>query len=186
MEYDVSQFESQITIWTIRGSLICMGTSCWLRLSQSNDPPRQLARLLWIVGALLSVAHFAAAMGFYHDWSHARAMDDTAVQTEYAIGRRVGIGIYFNYLFVIAWLTDAVWWVAHRSSYSSRAPWIGWLLIGYLLFIAFNGAVVFERGAVRWVSIFAFAVLAFAWFHMRNSRSQTKRKGNTCGVDSSN
>jgi hypothetical protein len=106
------------------------------------------------------VLHALAAMGFYHQWSHSLAFDETARQTQSLLGISVGVGIYFNYAFVLIWMVDALWWIGQPKSYVRRASWINWLVYGYLIFIAINGTVVFETGIVRWVSVAAGLVLA--------------------------
>ncbi len=92
--------------------------------------------------------HLLAAFHFQHHWSHAQAVKGTAEQTRQLIGWEFGGGVYFNYLFLVAWGLDLVlWW---RGSWS-RSRYRTWraVLIFYLVFIAFNGIVVFKSGWLR-------------------------------------
>ena len=163
--------ESIVTIWTIRVSMICMFAAFALRLVSpvattggSKETDRESvsmigARNLWLLGSLFSLLHAIAAMGFFHQWSHAMAFEDTARQTQSLLGVRVGVGIYFNYVFVLIWLADAMWWIGQPNSYENRISWINCTVYGFLIFIAINGTIVFETGIVRWVSLAALVVL---------------------------
>lgn len=106
-------------------------------------------------------------MGFVHEWSHERALEDTAQQTDELLGIRVGFGVYFNYLFVSLWLADAFWLLVFPASYFARTPnWNRWIY-GYLIFIAINGAIVFESGLIRWVSLVLLVMLLIQWRQSR-------------------
>jgi hypothetical protein len=97
------------------------------------------------------------------------------------LGAPYGNGIYFSYLFLVLWVADAVWlWTAGRPNPGSQAaaaacsatsvpapqslwrltPWWRVLVHVFLLFIAFNGAIVFEGGPTRWAGLAACAILA--------------------------
>ena len=90
-----------LTIWTIRISLLCLACSLAARLVAARENHRQIARVLWTAGCLLFIAHVVAAFQFYHHWSHAHALDDTARQTYELLGWAFGAGIYFSYLFLL-------------------------------------------------------------------------------------
>jgi hypothetical protein len=163
--------ETEITIWTIRLSMICLFGALALRLRSplksgefsvhhDGDCASMVgARNLWLIGSFFSLLHALAAMGFYHQWSHWLALEDTARQTQSLLGVRVGIGIYFNYAFVLVWLADAMWWIGLPKSYESRSRWITGTVYGFLIFIAINGTIVFASGIVRWISMAAVVVL---------------------------
>lgn len=143
-----------LTHWSIRLALLCMvarlaGNLGWSRSTWWF----QASRSIWTIGCLCFVLHVVCAFHFYHDWSHARAFESTAAQTYELLGMRFGEGIYFSYAFTLLWLADVVWQWTSPASYQLRAPWLaaGWL--GYMSFIAFNGAVIFEGGVTRWVGI---------------------------------
>ena len=168
--------DSEVTIWTIRLSMICLFGALALRLrclTKSNQvtenpdcesAPMVAARNLWLLGSFFSLLHTLVAMGFYHQWSHWLAFEDTARKTQLVLGVRVGIGIYFNYAFVMIWLFDALWWIGRPNSYVQRPQWINWWVYGFLIFIAVNGTIVFESGTVRWISVAALvALITLAW-----------------------
>ena len=93
----------------------------------------------------------------------------TRTQTEALLGVRVGWGIYFNYLFVVTWLADAIWMLVASSHYRNRNRWIQLGLYGYLVFIAFNGAAVFASGWIRWATL-AMLVGWLAWILRTRNR----------------
>ena len=78
-----------------------------------------------------------------------------------------GEGIYVSYLFTWLWIADAVWWWTAPASYASRSRWIDRLLHPFMLFITFNGMVVFETGLIRWAGLIMFAGLSAAWLLAR-------------------
>ena len=127
----------------------------------------EAAKSFWLIGSFLSLLHAILAMGFYHLFRHELAWDETARRTMEVIGKPIGIGIYFNYAFVLLWLADAFWWIASSKSYHSRPRWISWLIHGYLAFIAVNGAIVFESGMVRWLGFVAIGLLVWLWLVSR-------------------
>ena len=96
-----------------------------------------------------------------------------------------GNGIYFSYLFLVMWVLDVVWlWAidspqprAAGSATSMPAcqaaavPTPRWRLAvhAFLLFIAINGAIIFESGVTRWAGIPV--TLALAGLAVRRSFS---------------
>ena len=79
----------------------------------------------------------------------------------------VGEGIYVSYLFTWLWTGDMIWWWIGTESYAARSVWIGRVLHSFMLFIVFNGMVVYESGLIRWVGLAMFAGLAVAWVAVR-------------------
>jgi hypothetical protein len=71
----------------------------------------------------------------------------------------VGEGLYVSYLFTAVWLADVAWWWLWPESYAGRSAWIGRLTHGFMLFVAFNGTVVYETGAIRYAGLVASAGL---------------------------
>ena len=161
----VTTFEAGIAAWTIRGALICMVLFFAMRISKPTlqGSALELAKSFWLIGSLLSLLHALATMAFYHQFQHALAYQDTAHQTEQAIGVAVGFGIWLNYLFVLVWILDALWMNGFTTNYFARHRAFNWLSYGFLGFIALNGAIVFESGPVRWVGVFAILVLVVIW-----------------------
>jgi hypothetical protein len=157
----VTTFEASVVAWSIRGALLCMFLVFALRLSRLalQGTILDLVKSFWLLGSLLSLLHALATMGFHHQFQHDLAFEDTARQTEQAIGIPIGIGIYFNYLFVIVWLADALWLNGFQKSYLSRSRYIELFVCAFLAFIAINGAIIFETGPVRWIGLVAFSCL---------------------------
>ena len=165
----VGDWEAMFTAWPIRLAMLCLVLTIALRLCYARWPLpakdgdsaknsvaksiREGAKSLWLIGSFLSLFHAVAAMGFYHDWLHINAMEDTARQTKALLGVSVGAGIYFNYAFVLTWLLDAFWWTASEKFYESRPRWLHFLIYGFIIFIAINGAIIFESGWVRWAGV---------------------------------
>ena len=161
----VTSFEAGVAAWTIRGALICMVLFFAMRIlnRKLQQSTLELAKSVWLIGSLLSLLHGLATMAYYHQFRHALAYQDTAHQTEQAIGVAVGFGIWLNYLFIIVWLLDALWMNGFTKGYFARHRAFNWLIYGFLGFIAINGAIVFESGPVRWVGILAILVLVVIW-----------------------
>jgi hypothetical protein len=133
-----------------------------LLLPPTTDARQRVARLAWSGGCLMFLAHVAAAFHFIHGWSHAAAHAATARDTAALFGIDWGGGIYFNYVFALAWIGDVAWWWLAPRSHAVRPHWVGALWIGFFLFMAFNGAVLFAAGPARWISTLVFAGLAAA------------------------
>ena len=110
-------------------------------------------RTIWTFACVMFIGHFIAAFHYYHRWSHAHAVADTAEKTRALMGWAFGEGIYFSYLFLVIWILDVVWMWAAALSYQKRAAGIGVLVHGYLMFIAVNGTAVFESGVTRWATV---------------------------------
>ncbi len=129
---------------------------------------------------MVFMAHLVAAFQFYHHWSHTHAFDDTAEQTRQMIGIAFGHGIYLSYAFAAVWCCDVAWWWLGKSSYDSRPGWLTLLIHGYLLFIALNGAIVFEGGVTRWGGLAASAMLAIvAMRHFSKKNKMQPAAGKT-------
>ncbi|GAA4434997.1 hypothetical protein [Bremerella cremea] len=153
-----------ITAWTIRLALIAMASSLVLRMVHPWCPLSEgFRRGIWTAGCALFLAHIAAGMQFYHHWNHQHAYAETARQTYEVLGVRFGGGIYVNHLMAIVWLADTVWWWVAPQAYRRRSPWWERGMIGFFLFIAFNGLVVFKSGGLRIAGILGFVLLAVVW-----------------------
>ncbi len=154
----------QITAWTIRLALIGLTAIVVLRMVRPWWPIGVATqRAIWTGACLLFLAHIAAGMHYYHDWSNAAAYADTAQQTYEKLGVRFGGGIYVNHLMAVLWVADVAWWWMAPHSYSVRSPRWEQLLVGFFLFIAFNGLIVFKDGPLRIAGLIGFAVLGLVW-----------------------
>jgi len=160
--------------WTIRAALGLYALALAGRLLGKRYPfwlgP---ARWAWTLGCALYLAHVGCAFQFQHGWSHAAAYRETARRTEELFGLAWGGGLYLNYLFTAVWVSDVLWWWLARTSYETRSRWLEGMLQGFLAFMAFNGAVVFAAGPVRWVSLAACAALGVLWWVTRRKHPKT-------------
>jgi hypothetical protein len=157
--------------WTVRLALLCYAISTLLLLVRPASPSLTLRiRPLWSLGALLFIAHVAAAFHYTHHWSHVSAVRSTAAETQQLLGIAFGQGIWFSYLFVLLWTADAAWSWLRPLSWKNRSRRTTLVLHSYLFFIAFNGAVIFEAGPTRPLGILVTLLLILAlYFHRPNS-----------------
>ena len=103
-------------------------------------------RECWILGGVCLWVHAALAFHAVHEWSHAAAVEATAAQVAAVTGWRSGGGLWVNYAFLFTWAGIA--WRWNRLGRTGRLVW--WSLV---LFLGFNGAVVFAPTGSRWVGI---------------------------------
>lgn len=133
----------------------------------ANRPRIQLTlKVLWTASFLLFLLHVAAAFHFVHHWSHSAAYLATAKETREKMGFAYGDGVYFNYLFLLVWAMDvAMLWLGTKSTFVLQ-KYIRILGRCYLLFIAFNGVVVFKSGWLRVFGLFGTVMLMFFAFRV--------------------
>jgi hypothetical protein len=118
----------------------------------------QIARGFWCAAYTAYLIHLAMSFHYYHHWSHADAVDHTREVAG------VGEGIYVSHLFTLCWGADVLYWLLSPAGYARRGAWIGWLLHAFMVFIIFNGTVVYETGFIRWAGLTLLATLAIFWF----------------------
>ncbi|RCS50641.1 hypothetical protein DTL42_11095 [Bremerella cremea] len=153
-----------ITAWTIRIALLLLLACLLLRMTRPWwSVSEATLRGVWTAGCLVFLAHIAAGMHFYHQWDHRHAYEETAQQTYDTLGIRFGGGIYVNHLMAIVWTGDVLWWWLAPQVYRQRRPLWGQMIVGFFLFIAFNGLVVFKEGSLRLAGLVGFGVLTLAW-----------------------
>lgn len=121
------------SIWAALGFAVL---SVWVRRD----------RACWILGALCLWVHAFIAFQAVHGWSHAAAEAATASQVAAVTGWHSGGGLWVNYAFLVAWA-----WVAWRWNRWKRHLRLGWWAV--VLFLGFNGAVVFAPPGSRWIGI---------------------------------
>jgi hypothetical protein len=119
----------------------------------ASTGPGGLARWLWTLAWAAYLVHLGMAFHHYHRWSHAAAMKHVRDSSG------VGEGIYVSHLFTLLWSADVVWWWLRPRRYAGRPPWVGWALHGFMLFVIFNGTVVYEGGLIRWAGVGLFVLL---------------------------
>ena len=154
--------------WSIRIAMLLLVASFVIQIQGSSKYRNSLSfKLIWTLGWLFMLLHVAAAFHFVHDWSHRAAFVATENETFQQLGFRYGAGIYFNYVFVVAWAVDVyfTWRPARRNVIGIRR----FLFAGrcYLLFIAFNGVVVFESGWLRFLGALATVALLGCGYYFR-------------------
>lgn len=125
------------------------------------------ARWAWTIGCAFFLAHVVCAFAFYHQWSHSMAHRETARQTVELTGWHWGGGLYFNYAFAVAWLSDVLWWWCQPVRFARRPPWLEGLWQGVFFFMVLNGTIVFGRGPVRWLGMLVCGGLAGLWWWQR-------------------
>lgn len=159
-----------LTLWTIRAAavLYAVSVTAWLRQRDRS------ARLTWTIACVLYLVHVGCAFNFYHHWSHAAAYDDTSRRTKELLGTGWGAGLYFNYVFTIAWVVDVIWWWRGLALYRRRSRWIQVGIHAFFAFMFFNATVVFAAGPVRWLGLVGTAILGLVWWQSaaRHRRSE--------------
>jgi hypothetical protein len=119
--------------------------------------------MCWTLGFAMIVIHVLCAFHFFHDWSHSLAYEATAEETDEVVGLAWGGGVYFNYLFVLAWGADVAWWWLRPAEDARHGRIIVTLVQIYLGFIMFNAVVVFETGWLRWSGLGVCLLLWILW-----------------------
>src|SRR5262249_55053029 len=125
----------------------------------------RLARWAWTWAWAVYVVHVGLAFHFVHGWSHTHAFEDTRARSG------VGEGIYVSYLFTLLWTLGVAWWWLRPRGYAFRALWFDRLLHGFMVFVVFNGAVVFAAGPVRWAALVGFVALAVLFVRRLGGRA---------------
>ena len=158
-------FLTRLSIWL---ALVAYAVGAGLLLQARNRPQqRSLARWAWTFGCAFFLVHVLCAFAFFHHWSHDDAYRETLRQTAELTGWHSGSGIYINYLFAAAWLADVLWWWLAPASFDRRPSWLDALWHGFLIFMVFNGTVVFGHGPVRLLGILICTTLAILWWQRR-------------------
>ena len=134
--------------WTIRIALLYWFASVWLRTGSAS-------RWCFSFGLWWYLVHLAAAFHYAHGWSHEAAV----AAVERASG--FGAGIWMSHLFTLVWVAECVrWWRAGPTSLPDRpGRWVE----GFMMFVVFNGTVVYETGTARWMGAAMFGLLAVRW-----------------------
>ena len=144
-------------VWTVRGALALF--TAGLALSSSRAGAR-----CWAAGAAAMATHVAVAFHVRHGWSHAAAAAATAADTDRLVGLNWGGGVWANHLFLAVWAADAAVRLLAPSRYANRPRWLAVGTVGFLGFVAVNGAVVFADGPTRWAGVACCGLLAgLAW-----------------------
>ncbi len=158
--------------WTIRVAMLCFLLSLiGFALSNANRRLPIPFRVIWTLGFVACLLHILAAFQFHYRWSHSAAILETARQTQEIIGVEVGVGVYFNYLFLLCWAIDVGWvWLASANTQRTY-KWLRLAWLSYLAFIAFNGTAIFKGGWTQVAGI-AGSVLLIAALLVRFKKVQ--------------
>jgi hypothetical protein len=160
---DAERWGDDLVRQSVRLSLLYYGIAAALMLTlRSGDwspliRRACLARGFWCAAYAAYLIHLAMAFHYYHHWSHADAVDHTREVAG------VGEGIYMSHLFTLCWGADVLYWVSSPQGYARRSSWIGWALHAFMVFIVFNGTVVYETGFIRWAGLVLVGTLAVLW-----------------------
>src|SRR5262245_64557054 len=128
--------------WYVVALMLLMGLP---RQERNATTPRgRIARWCWTWGVVCFVLHLVMAFHFFHHWSHAHAYEHTREVSG------IGEGIYISYLFAGVWIMDTIWWWCWPQEFAMRSIWWDRCLHSFMLFIVFNGTIVFEAGMIRW------------------------------------
>lgn len=146
-----------LTIWT--ALFLCVGGE----YGRTRPTPAAWARPVWLLGALVYLAHVAAAFAIHHDWSHAAAYAYTAARTDALIGLDWGGGLWVNYAFTAIWVGEGLWWQLRPAHYARRPAVWTQAVRGVFLFMIANGAVIFVSGPRRLLGIGVLTVLVWIW-----------------------
>ena len=160
------EFLTRLTVW-LALCAYAIGAGMML-LARGRPPWLARARWAWTLGCAFFLAHLVCAFSYFHHWSHAAAVRETARQTGGMTGFHWGGGIFLNYLFAAAWLADVLWWWLASKSFAHRSPRLGIAWQGFFFFMVFNGTVVFGTGPVRWLGAVICAGLASLWWWGRD------------------
>ncbi len=125
----------------------------------------RMIRCCWTLGLICYLVHVAVAFHYFHQWSHRVAVEFTQRTSGF------GGGIYASYLFSLVWLADVLMAWMSPQKYAIRNRFQTYAVHLFLLFMVFNGAIVFASGPTRWISVAIFcAILAFSWFESQQLR----------------
>jgi hypothetical protein len=165
---------TRLTIW-VALSLYAIGTALLL-LARGRPAWLATARVMWTAGCVFFLAHVWCAFQFFHQWSHVAAYEETARQTAEITGIRSGSGLYLNYLFGLLWIGAVLWWWIAPGSFLQRPRWVTAAWHGFIIFMIFNGTVVFGSGPVRSLGGVICGGLAILWLWQTRPGATYARK----------
>ena len=152
---------TRATIWVALCSCTLSAASGWV--ARKLPQWQSVARCAWTAGCAAYLAHVISAFNYYHDWSHTAAYRETARRTAEIFGLNWGGGLFVNYAFTIAWITDVIWWWKPES-YQRRPRFLVRAWHGLFLLMMFSATVVFETGLGRWFGLVLCLSMAFLWW----------------------
>lgn len=151
---------TQIAVfWTIGAATLAWAFADACRLLRRQ---LEVARLVWTAGAVAFAIHSVSAFVLLYGGSHTRALAETSRQTAALTGVESGTGLYVNYLFLVVWIADSIWWWTAGAAAGARFSRLGWARFVFFLFMFVNGAVVFADGWMRVVGLLGVSVVVAA------------------------
>ena len=161
----------QITAW--------LAFAAWFVALAMNRGARstrveRLSSFIGLSGSVLMLVHVSFAFDIRHDWSHAAAVVETARQTEELMGVNWGVGVWWNYVFSIIWMSDGLWRVVQPPSYESRPRWLSRMIHFFLAFMWFNATVLFGSREIQIAGVGVFGWLVICLWTERRRRLRTK------------
>jgi hypothetical protein len=170
---DTPEQNENRTRWTVDVSLAFYSAAVIGMLLTSDDVWRagndlRWIRATWTLACLAYLVHVVVAFNDVHQWSHSRAIAHTQERSGF------GEGIFISHGFSVIWGVDVLWWLALPRSYIRRPAWVGWSLHSFMLFMVFNGAVVYEEGPIRWAGAAMSTVFVILFFR-RMAMNKLKR-----------
>jgi hypothetical protein len=165
---------TRATIWI--ALLLYTAGAILLLLRAPSDRIAPRARAAWTAGCLFFIAHVLCAFAYFHHWSHAAALAETARQTQEMTGYRDGSGLYLNYLFGAVWIVLTIGWWINPRRFLEGPRWIHWLWNGFAVFMMINGTIVFGRNRAHWFGLVLCVSLGVAcWIRWRANESFPRR-----------
>src|SRR5687767_9419349 len=136
-------------------------------------------RRLWVAGVVLCAVHMSLAMSERYGWNHEQAVRETAARSATVYGFAWPGALYVNYLFLLVWTAETVWWATWPRAYLSRRGALVWPLRAFYLVIIFNAVVIFARPLMRPAGFVLTAILVSTWVtaSARPSRGGTPDAG---------
>ena len=151
--------------------LVSTATWAWAEVLKIRRPERvKPARRVWTFSLVLMFLHAIVAFDVGYGGSFEVAVAETARQTKAVTGIDWGGGFFLNFLFLAAWLVDAVWWWVTPLAYSRRPAILERGRLAFFVFMFFNGAVLFAGPVARTIGIPAVAAVSTAWCVGRRRR----------------
>jgi hypothetical protein len=121
-------------------------------------------RAFYTWGCAMCILHIVVAFHVAHGWSHAAAIEHVEQLSGF------GDGIYVNYLFVAVWLVDVCWLWVSLAGYRNRPRWVSWVIHGFMGFVFFNAAVMFNHGLDRALCTLLFAAMLYYMWRRDQAR----------------
>ena len=169
-------YAESASVWAIRFALILMVGVLILEAFGKSKIDRSLATS-WFIGAVLSLCHSAGALATFHQGSQSLAFQATEEQTKELLGIQIGAGLFVNYAFVLVWIADACIRLFIPARYCQFPAAYALSVQSFLVFIAINGAIVFQQGWTRWIGILCVVSWLIVIAYQRSRRGPRPRGG---------